>query len=60
MNGRINHKKWKQALNRLADHMTFDSKKERRVYVNGVAHARRLFVLERKRAKKIRKGNEKE
>lgn len=60
MNGRIKHKKWKQGFNRLAEIAWPDFKKERRAYVNSVAHARRLFVLERKRAKKIRKGNEKE
>lgn len=57
MNGRIKHKLWKRAFQRMAECMHFDTKKERRQYVNGVAHAARHVTLERKRAKKNnRKG----
>lgn len=60
MNGRIKHKKWKQRFKRFVEYAHPGSRKERREYVKLVAHAVRHATLDRKRAKKIRKENEKE
>ncbi len=55
MNTRIKNKHWKQEFDRLFDYGFY--RKERRKYVNGVAHARRLYLQSLKRAKKNkRKG----
>lgn len=52
MNGRIKHKKWKQAFSRVADRCDFVSKQERRKFVRHVAHAVRHVGLDQRRAKK--------
>lgn len=54
MNGRIKHKKWKQAITKAASYCHFDSKKERRDFVRHIAHAVRHVVIDTARAKKHR------